>query len=548
VKRTAAGLALVLTVALLTKTVGQTRSPSVPSTTSPKLILVLALDQVRYDYLPRYNDLYNGGLRRLIDHGAVFTNANYRHGITETGPGHSVMLSGRHPSHSGIVANAWWDPLHRMIMNVVDDPVQRTLGGMGRAASPANLVGYTVGDVLKQRNPDSHVVAASFKDRSAVLLAGHRGDAAYWFENDGSFVTSTYYMAKAPEWLIKWNTERVADTYAGRKWTRLLSDEKTYEKYAGRDDQAGEVDQDLVFPHALQGTPPSAEYYAALRNMPFADEVLLAFAIEAMKQHHIGQHQSTDLFSVGFSATDTIGHRYGPDSQEILDQLLRLDRALNQLFQYIDRSVGLANTIVIATADHGATPLIEALQAKGIEARRGRRVDVETALRQAFAQKYPRVQGLVADLTLSSQFTLYLDEDVIQKNNLPLREVEETAAKAVMSTGLFEVAYTKSDLLDRKPTNDPYIHFFWNSFFAPRSPNVTMMTKRNVSFAVTGTTHGTTYDYDRHVPIIFMGAGIKSGSYPEDCGPEDIAPTLAKILGFEYPKELDSRLLLEMLN
>src|SRR5207253_2304552 len=167
VKRTALGLALVLTIALLTKTAAQTRPSSLPPPNSPKLVLVLALDQMRYDYLPRYKDLYKGGLRRLIDRGAVFTNANYRHGITETGPGHSVILSGRHPSHSGIVANAWWDSLHRMVMNVVDDPVQRTLGGMGRAASPANFVGYTVGDVLKQRNPDSHVVAASFKDRSA---------------------------------------------------------------------------------------------------------------------------------------------------------------------------------------------------------------------------------------------------------------------------------------------------------------------------------------------------------------------------------------------
>src|SRR5207253_8072551 len=137
-------------------------------------------------------------------------------------------------------------------------------------------------------------------------------------------------------------------------------------------------------------------------------------------------------------------------------------------------------------------------QAKGIEARRGKRVDVEAALGKAFAQKYPGVQRLVADLTLSSQFTLYLDEDVIQKNNLALREVEETAAKAVMSTGLFEVAYTKSDLLEGKPTKDPYIHFCWSSLFAPRCPNVTMMTKRNVSLAVTGIIHATRYDHDRH--------------------------------------------------
>ena len=141
-----------------------------------------------------------------------------------------------------------------------------------------------------------------------------------------------------------------------------------------------------------------------------------------------------------------------------------------------------------------------------------------------------------------------MDEDVVRKNNLVLHDVEEAAANAIMSTGLFEVAYTKSGMLERTPANDPYFQFFLNSFFAPRSPNVTMMTKRNVSFSITGTTHGTTYDYDRHVPIIFMGGAIKNGSYSDDCGPEDIAPTLAKILGFDYPKEFDSRLLLEMLN
>jgi len=546
VKRTAYALALIVVLTLLTRTAAV--SSSALQANAPKLIVVLVLDQMRYDYLLRFNDLYKGGFRRLIDQGAVFTNANYRHAVTETGPGHSVILSGRHPSHSGIVGNTWWDPLLRALVNVVDDPLQSPIGGKGRSASPVNFVGSTVGDLLKVKSPESHVVAASFKDRAAILLAGHRGDAAYWFEADGSFVTSTYYMPKAPEWLSKWNMERVADAYAGRKWTRLLADETIYEKYAGRDDQPGEVEGDLVFPHALEGRPPSAEYYADLRNFPFADEILLAFSIEAIRAHHLGRGQATDIFGIGFSATDTVGHRYGPDSQEILDQLLRLDQILDQLFQYIDRNIGLANTLVVATADHGATPLVEALNAKGVNARRGTRAEVDSALRQALAKKYPGVDGLVADLTISGEFRLYLDEDVIRQNKLISSDVEETAAKAMMSTGLFEVAYTGSDLLGQKPSNDPYIQWFRNSFFAPRSPNVMLMPKRNVSFTITGTAHGTAYDYDRHVPIIFMGPGIKPGSYASECGPEDIAPTLAKILGFDHPKEFDSRLMLEMLN
>src|SRR2546422_9983350 len=324
-------------------------------------------------------------------------------------------------------------------------------------------------------------------------------------------------MPKAPEGRRKWHTERVADACAGRKWTRLLEDQKIYEKHEGLDDQPGEAEGDIVFPHVLEGRPPSAEYYADLRNFPFADEILLAFSIEAMKAHHLGRGQTTDILGIGFSATDTIGHRYGPDSQEILDQLLRLDQILDQLFQYIDRNIGLANTLVVATADHGVTPLVEVLNAKGANARRGTRAEVDSALRQAFAKKYPGVDSLAADLTIAGEFRLYLDEDVIRKYKLQSTDVEETAAKAMMSTGLFELAYTKSDLLGQKTDkdNDPYLQWFRNSFFAPRSPNVTLMPKRNVSFRITGTGHGTAYDYDRHVPIIFMGPEIGRASCRE---------------------------------
>ncbi len=537
------GIVFVLSLIMVGRATQIPQSPS--SANLPKLVLVLVLDQMRYDYLPRFNDLYKGGLRRMIDQGAVFTNARYRHTVTETGPGHSVILSGRHPSNSGIIANAWWDSLLHIRLNVVDDPVQTTLGGRGRGVSPVNFIGFTVGDMLKLKNPASHVVGASFKDRSAVLPAGHRGDAAYWFEADGNFVTSTYYMPKAPDWLGKWNAERLADTYAGKKWERLLTDETIYEKYAGRDDQRGEYDnRDIVFPHVLPGTPPAPAYYAGLRNTPFADEVLLSFVLQVMKSHSLGQDEAADILAVGFSATDTVGHRYGPQSQEIMDQLLRLDRVLDELFQNIDRTVGLANTLVVATADHGVTPLAEVLQAKGVDARRLTRADADTAIRRTLQDKYPGVP-LIADLFMD--VGLYLDEDVIRKNNLDLHEVEETAKKAILATGWFEAAYTKADLIDRRGARDPDFQLYVNSFFAPRSANVTFMPKKEVTFSTNAAGHGTIHEDDRHVPIIFMGKGIKPGWYSEDCGPEDIAPTLGKILGLNYPKEFDARLLTEIL-
>src|SRR5262245_11433857 len=297
-----------------------TFSQTAPS--KPKLVLVLSIDQMRFDYLTRFAPLYKGGLKMLLDRGAVFTEANYRHSATETGPGHSVILSGRHPSHSGIVANDWYDSyLHRSI-NVVDDPVQAPVGGQGRGASPVNSLSFTLGDVLKSKNTQSHVVGVSLKDRSAVLMGGRRADAAYWYETaGGTFITSTYYMREAPNWLTRWNSRHVADEYAGQMWTRLLPDTSIYEKYAGPDKVDGEWDRkDTVFPHAIRGKPPERTFYDDFRRTPFADEMMLAFALETMMAHPLGEDSETDIFSIGFSATDVIGHTYGPDSQESMDQ------------------------------------------------------------------------------------------------------------------------------------------------------------------------------------------------------------------------------------
>src|SRR5580765_6139823 len=180
-----------------------------PPIAKPKLVLVISVDQMRFDYLTRFGPLFKGGFRRLLDQGAVFSEAKYRHANTETGPGHAVILSGRHASHSGIVANTWYDPLLKKSINVVDDPVQQPVGGQGRGASPTNFIGFTVGDLLKRDSPQSKVVGVSMKDRSAILMAGRRGDAAYWFENEGgNFITSTYYMTTAPEWLKQWNARK----------------------------------------------------------------------------------------------------------------------------------------------------------------------------------------------------------------------------------------------------------------------------------------------------------------------------------------------------
>jgi arylsulfatase A-like enzyme len=229
-----------------------------------------------------------------------------------------------------------------------------------------------------------------------------------------------------------------------------------------------------------------------------------------------------------------------------MDQLLRLDLILEKLFQEIDDKVGLANTLVVLSADHGSLPLVENLRGKGIEARRASPTVLENAVRKAFDQRFPGVSGLIAHFATD----IYLDTEVMGRHHLDRTAVEETAINALMSTGLVEKVYTHSDLMSIADSTDPYLKLFQNAFFQPRSPHLSILAKKHVYLSPYpgGTGHGTAHEYDRHIPIVFMGKGIKPGTYEAECGPEDIAPTLAYLLDLAYPREDDSRLLTEMLS
>ena len=534
----------ILLAAYFSASVGLTQpAPGGP----PRLVLVLAIDQMRFDYLTRLDPIYKGGLRMLLDRGAVFTNAKYRHAVTETGPGHSVLLSGRHPSHSGIVANEWYDSYLKKPVNVVDDPVQVPIGGSGRAASPINAIGFTLGDVLKARSPQSRVVGVSVKDRSAILMAGRRADAAYWFENaGGNFITSSYYVDAAPPWLTEWNGRRLADSFSGQSWNRLLDDVSLYDKYAGPDAVPTERDgKDTTFPHVFSAKPPNAQHFVELRRTPFADELALAFAVEAMKQHELGRDAVTDVLAVSFASTDGIGHSYGPDSHETMDQLLRLDLLLARFLKEIDSTVGLDQTLIVLSSDHGVRSLVERQQARGETARRVPPAVLLKAVTDAFAERYPGVKDLVSYFSID----LYLNEEMIRRHGLSRKEVEETARAALLKTGAVERVYTHDDLRSTPTSPDPFLPLFQNAFFEPRIPHLNVLLKPDVFMNTSsfGTSHGSAYDFDRHVPVVFMGKTIAPGRYPDPSGPEDIAPTLAHLLQLELPRERDSRLLMEML-
>ncbi len=525
-------------------------APQASGSGAPRLLLFISIDQMRYDYLTRFAPLYRGGFKTMLQRGAVFSNALYRHANTETGPGHSVLLSGRSGSHSGIVANQWFDAVLKREINVVEDPAVRNIGGSGAGygASPVNFSGFTVGDMLKKRTPGSRVVGISLKDRAAILMAGPRADAAYWYDNgSGGFATSTYYAKTPPAWLTQWNARRVADSPQWRVWSRLLPEEAAYLKYAGPDDVKGELDNvDTVFPHRLHEAPPSPKFYDELRRTPFGDELLLDAALAAMTAHQLGADDDPDVFAVGFSSSDVIGHAFGMDSQEEMDEYLRLDLTLGRLLDEVDRRVGLDRVVIGLSADHGSMPLVENLQARGIAARRVRPAEILDPVTRALESRFGPPSGLVARFSAPD---FYLDLDAIARRRLARRDVEATAVKALMETGLVEKVYTQEQLMGDPPADDPYFSFMRRSFYQPRSPHLTVLLRQwtYLSDRAGGTGHGTPYEYDRHVPIVFLGPSVKPGTYPAACGPEDIAPTLAALLRLDYPMQDAERVLTEMM-
>jgi hypothetical protein len=503
---------------------------------------------MRFDYLDRFAPLFKGGFRRLLDEGAVFSEARYRHANCETGPGHALLLSGRHARDNGIVANAWLDRLTGKMINVVGDPLARPLPGPGRGASPANFIGLTVGDLLKARSPASRVVGVAFKDRAAILMTGRTADAAYWYEPAiGRFASSTYYMKALPPWLVAWNAEGQPDRLKGRLWERLLPDVALYRQYAGEDDVKGEWDNvDTVFPHRIRSEPPKPEFYDDVRRTPFADDMTLDVVLRAALAHGLGQREATDLLAVGFSATDVIGHTYGPDSQEEMDQLLRLDRTLGRLLDALETRVGKGRLLFGLSADHGVMPLVERLKAAGQDARRVDPQVLDKAVRQALQVRFGAGEDLVDRY---DEPNFYLNLGAAARRGIHRADVEKTIEDALLGTGVVSRVYTVARLLGEPPADDPFFAFFRASFFEPRSPHIIACLKPYVFLdsRVGGTGHGTPQDYDRHVPVVFMGPGIRPGRYPADAGPEDIAPTLSRLLGLEYKLEEGQRVLQEAL-
>jgi predicted AlkP superfamily pyrophosphatase or phosphodiesterase len=526
-RRTLAGSLLAIILLVWSAPVRPLASPSFPN--RPKLVVVLVIDQFPYDYLMRFQPFFGkGGFNLLLDGGAVFTDCRYDYATTVTGPGHATLLTGTYSNLHGIVENEWYDRARHRQVYCVEDLSTLTVASRHRASatpgfSPRKLIGSTLGDELRAATDfRSKVVAISLKDRAAVLMGGHSPTATYWYDSGaGRFVTSTYYAPALPAWVDEFNQQAPAKPYCGEKWQALAETPGASGKVLGQ------------FAASPDEPCPDPKFLGWLNETPYMNQIELAFASEAVRNERLGQGPETDLLAVSLSVNDYIGHAFGPYSPEVADTTLRTDRYLATFFADLDKLVGLENVWITLSADHGVAPnpafILEHKLGPGNAQPAAIRSAAEKALTEAFGAG-PWVEE-------ADEFYLYLNHETLKKRNVPESKAEEVAAQAATSLPEVAAAFTRTQFLTGSLPDSPLARKAANSFNPKRSGDVFLVL---MPYAVpvsgaTDTSHGTPWNYDAQVPLIFWGSAFKPGFYTTACQPIDMTATLAAILGLTQP-------------
>ncbi len=502
-------------------------NPSFPN--RPKLVLVLVIDQFRYDYLMRFRPFFGrGGFNRLLDGGAVFTDCRYDYATTMTGPGHATLLTGTYPYAHGIIENNWYDRDRQRKIYCVEDLSTRMVANREKASaspgfSPRNLTASTLGDELRLATDfRAKVVSISLKDRAAVLMGGHTPSAAYWYDvGSGRFVTSTYYMPTLPAWVDEFNQQTPVKQYCGQKWQALA-------ETPGAD---GKVLSE--FEPSPGETCPDPKFLGWLDDTPYMNQIELAFATDAIRSERLGQGTETDLLTLSLSVNDYIGHEFGPYSEEVADTTLRTDRYLATFFDALDKLVGLDNVWIAFSADHGVAPTPAFVQ----EHRLGLGMAQPAAIRGAAEKALTQAFGPGPWVEDEDETYLFLNREMLKKRNIPGSKAEQVAAQAAASQADVAAAFTRTQFLTGSLPNTPIARKAANSFNSKRSGNVFLvfMPYAVPSSSATGTTHGTPWNYDAQVPLIYWGSAFKPGFYANACKPVDLAATLAAMLGLTQP-------------
>jgi predicted AlkP superfamily pyrophosphatase or phosphodiesterase len=517
-------------------------------TTQPKLVVGIVVDQMRYDFLYRYWNKYgDGGFKYLLKKGRSFENLHYNYVPTYTGPGHAAVYTGTSPAYNGIVANDWYDRKLGKSVYVVEDPNVQTVGSVSEYGkmSPDHLLTTTITDELEIfTNKKSKVIGIALKDRGAILPAGNMADGAYWFDpTTGNWITSTFYMNQLPTYVQTYNDKKLADQYLNQVWNTLLPIDQYTESTADETDFEIKFkkEEKPVFPHNLPAIRGSYDF-GLLSRTPFGNTFTTDFALEVLEKEEMGKDEITDFLALSYSSTDYVGHQFGINSIEAEDTYIRLDLELKRLFQYLEKNVGKGNFVIFLTADHGVVNAPAYLKSEKIHTGGFQRKDYESTLKDFLNNE------LGSDNWVShyDNQQVYLNRDLIKSKKVDLKNIQD---KVVEFTRDFE------GVADVIPAHQMTTIALGNLMFQKiqrgydydRSGDVLLVLEPqwidDDKALKGGTTHGSSYAYDTHVPFIIMGKGIVAGGTNQEASIIDIAPTLANYLRIMEPSGCTGKVL-----
>lgn len=516
------------------------RTPHDEAHLRPRLLVVIVLDQFRYDYLVRFDGMFSGGLARFMREGALFTKAQHRHAVTECAPGHATLLTGCPPALHGIIGDAWYDRSQRKLVSALDDSACSpfTASSLSLGKSPRRMLRPALGDWIKTKNAASQVFSVAGSATAAILMAGSRADGAFWFDPaSGQFTGSTYYTPSLPPWAKQWHANKSVERFRDASWEKLLP-ETSY--FLSREDLfTSEADGvHTTFPHPLSETRISASstFFENLAASPFGDVLTLDFAQTARRAYTLGEDQHVDLLCIGLSATHAIGNTYGPLSQEMQDHLLRLDLQLGEFIAALEREVGREHLLLALSSDHGVLPLPEELRRRGFE-----------AARVHFEEARGEIMGALHEIAGAEAERIALIHNGLYLKDPAFVQAQNKIADQMRTLSFIADVFTAQELSSPAFPTREYEELFRQNYFAGRSPE--LMFRRKPYYLIWsekahGTAPGSAYDYDTHVPMIFWGNGIAAGRYETPCSTMDFAPTLAHVLGLAAPQNVLGKALL----
>lgn len=519
------------------------------SEAKPKLVVGIVVDQMRYDYLEKFWDRFeDGGFKRLINEGYNFKNNHYNYAPTFTGPGHTSVWTGTSPMNHGIIGNDWYNKFEDKMVYCAGDDHVNPVGTESSAGkmSPHRMVSTTLADQNRLHTEfRGKTIGVSIKDRGAILPAGHTANAAYWFVggDEGKFVTSSYYINELPKWAQDFNTSGKADSYL-KTWNTLY-DIESY-KESGPDKSGFEGgfkgNETAEFPYDLAKINKDNGHYSIIPQTPYGDDITLDFAEAAIIGENLGKDDDTDILALSFSSTDKVGHNFGVNSKEIQDTYLRLDKNIADLLSFLDENIGKGEYTVFLTSDHAGNHVSGYLESVKIPTNNLEYGDFMDTMEKHLEEEYG-AEGLVSNISNQQVFFNYKK---LKEEKIDARQFEAELSEYLLAQpGIYKV-YTRSQLLSG--TFDSGIGYLvQNGFNQKRSGDLAFVKYPGSGFQK-GSMHGSVWNYDTHAPLIFFGKGVPHGSTYERSEIIDIAPTMAALMGIEFPNATSGKPLYKMLD